>query len=534
MEPDPFGAARDAWIQLASEADPFAGPGGAGQVASARGARTSGPAMARGPVASTGRERRIRTGATRRPSTGRPLRARGIYGPISPAARSWSWADIRSQARRISSASAPGRLERAPAPGHRPRGPPPAPAQAARRAARPLAGPRDVEDRARPEASARPAGTRPRENFASSRFRRRPRARAREGPAFAFGAPDLDPRAELSPSRRAPLALATDPSAALALATERTGAPAAGAPARPPPLPSGPLAPALAALAALDERAAPEPSPRAAAPPAPQVAPSPSRSRSRSRPGSRLASLLVNAVALAALLALALAIVVVWRGGRLEAAAFRPAAIIAALRHGAAAGPFVTAGVRSGLYQRERGAPLLFVRGEVVSRAPAAVRAVRVVVEVVREGTVVARGEALAGAVPTAEELWRVQSTDALERVARTAAGRTPERIAPGDEVPFLVAFDEYPPESRRGGAARLCRPRGTTDRAAALAVPLRLAPRGVALGAFAGRARARIAQRPAERVAEGGDSGRAEDEEGHEEDDEELGHGALRKARLG
>ena len=262
-------------------------------------------------------------------------------------------------------------------------------------------------------------------------------------PAFAFGSPDLDLAAELSPSRRAPLALATDPSAALALATERTGAPAAGAPARPPPLPSGPLAPALAAIAALDERAAPEPSPRAAAPPAPPVAPS----RSRSRPESRLASLLVNAVALAALLALALAIVVVWRGGRLEAAAFRPAAIIAALRHGAAAGPFVTAGVRSGLYERERGAPLLFVRGEVVSRAPAAVRAVRVVVEVVREGTVVARGEALAGAVPTAEELWRVQSTDALERVARTAAGRTPERIAPGDEVPFLVAFDEYPPE---------------------------------------------------------------------------------------
>ncbi len=52
-------------------------------------------------------------------------------------------------------------------------------------------------------------------------------------PAFAFGAPDLDLAAERSPSGRAPLALATDPSAALSLGTEPTVAPAA----RPPPLP---------------------------------------------------------------------------------------------------------------------------------------------------------------------------------------------------------------------------------------------------------------------------------------------------------
>jgi hypothetical protein len=167
----------------------------------------------------------------------------------------------------------------------------------------------------------------------------------------------------------------------------------------------------------------------------------------RARQGARLPALAVNAVALAALLAVALAILVVWRGGRLEAAAFHPAALVAALRHGPATGPFVAERVRSGLYERERGGPLLFVRGEIVSRASAPVRAVRVAVEVVREGTVVARGETLAGAVPSPEELWRAGSADALARAARRAAARVPVRFGPGEALPFLVALDEYPAE---------------------------------------------------------------------------------------
>jgi len=267
------------------------------------------------------------------------------------------------------------------------------------------------------------------------------------GPAFGFGSPDLELAGGASPRQRLSPALEAEPSGPLALATEPTPPAAASPPSRPPPLPTAvPAARAVSALAALDALAAPEvtaaPDLPVSRPPVPRAAREhPARPRSM-----RLPALAVNAVALAALLAIALAMLVVWRGGRLEVAAFHPAAIVNALRHGTA-GPFVTAAVRSGLYERERGAPLLFVRGDVVSRAQAAVRSVRVAVEVVREGTVVARGEALAGAVPTPEELWRARSADALARVARRAAARAPERIGPGDEVPFLVAIDEFPQE---------------------------------------------------------------------------------------
>jgi hypothetical protein len=171
----------------------------------------------------------------------------------------------------------------------------------------------------------------------------------------------------------------------------------------------------------------------------------------------------MNVVALVALLAVALAMLVVWRGGRLEAAAFQPAAIVAALRHGAA-GSFVTAAVRSGLYERERGAPLLFVRGDVVSRAQAPVRSVRVAVEVVREGTVVARGEALAGALPTPEELWRARSADALAKVARRAAARAPERIGPGTRCPSSSRSTSIHRSSPAPRCAFRSCPRGRAD----------------------------------------------------------------------
>jgi predicted Zn finger-like uncharacterized protein len=258
------------------------------------------------------------------------------------------------------------------------------------------------------------------------------------GPAFDLGR--SAPWPELSHAQ------GPEPSAALALATEPTPARPARSSPRPPPLPPAPSRRPLPALDALglDPLASPQPVPAPAQPALPEPA---RASPLRARRGGRLPALAVNAVALAALLAVALAILVVWRGGRLEAAAFHPAALVAALRHGPATGPFVAERVRSGLYERERGGPLLFVRGEIVSRASAPVRAVRVAVEVVREGTVVARGETLAGAVPSPEELWRAGSADALARAARRAAARVPVRFGPGEALPFLVALDEYPAE---------------------------------------------------------------------------------------
>ena len=206
------------------------------------------------------------------------------------------------------------------------------------------------------------------------------------------------------------------------------------------PVPPPPVA-QRAPVAASDPAAA-RPSP----PPALGAVPQPAERIPGART-SRLRAVAVNAVALVALLAVALAIWVVWRtDGPLDASALRPSNVLAALgRGGAATGPWSAQEIRSGIYDRERGAPLLFVRGRIVSRAVAAVPGVKVAVQVVRAGQVVARGEVLAGAVATPEELWGAGDDAALAAVAAAARARAPAEVRPGDSVPFLVAIGDAP-----------------------------------------------------------------------------------------
>ena len=203
-----------------------------------------------------------------------------------------------------------------------------------------------------------------------------------------------------------------------------------------------PPAPPVAARA-VDAPALRLGSPRAAARAEPQP-----EERIPGQRGSRLRAVAVNAVALAVLLLVALALWVVWRSdGPLEAGTLRPATILGALGRGAASEPWSAQEVRSGVYERERGAPILFVRGTVLSRATAAVSAVKVSIEVLRAGQVVARGEAIAGAVPTPEELYGAGDEAALEAARRSARGRAPARVQPGDAVPFLVTIGDAPPD---------------------------------------------------------------------------------------
>jgi hypothetical protein len=108
--------------------------------------------------------------------------------------------------------------------------------------------------------------------------------------------------------------------------------------------------------------------------------------------------------------------------------------------------------VTSGLYERARGAPLLFVRGTVVSTAAAPLEEVRVVVEVVRDGTVLAHGEVPVGAVPGPEALFTVEDGAGLARVLAEAASPGGARLAPGASAPFLIAFADYP--ASLGGAS--------------------------------------------------------------------------------
>jgi predicted Zn finger-like uncharacterized protein len=165
------------------------------------------------------------------------------------------------------------------------------------------------------------------------------------------------------------------------------------------------------------------------------------------RPG-RLRAAALNAVSLVLMLVVTLALLVIWRGGVPLSEALHPASFLAALGHrGQDSGPYETRQVTSGLYERLHGAPLLFVRGEVVSRAPGPVAAIRVAVDVLRSGGVVAHGEGRAGAVPTPEELHEASDAASLARLSREAAARAPAQVRPGERLPFLVVIDDYPSE---------------------------------------------------------------------------------------
>lgn len=180
------------------------------------------------------------------------------------------------------------------------------------------------------------------------------------------------------------------------------------------------------------------------------------RARTPGAGRNALRSIAVNAVSLAALLVVALAFRVLWRGeGAVGAAAGSPAALLRAIGLGQRpAAPLETSRVTSGRYPRAAGAPLLLVRGEVISRSPAPLDLVRVDVEVVRAGRVVAHRSALAGAVPTPEELHAARDATALDALSRRLATRA-RSVPPGDPVPFLVAFADVP-EDLTGASLRV------------------------------------------------------------------------------
>jgi predicted Zn finger-like uncharacterized protein len=212
------------------------------------------------------------------------------------------------------------------------------------------------------------------------------------------------------------------------------------------------LDPFGAAAVAADPLAVEEPRRAGLPPPA-----APAEEPAVASPAFRVRDVLVSAMALAALLLLALAILVVWRGGLAPADALRPSAILAALAPRPVAGELSATGVTSGLYERAVGAPLLFVRGTVVSSATTPLAGVRVLVEVVRDGAVLARGEAPVGDGPGPEALHAAVDAAALARALADAAPPEGSRLAPGGTAPFLIAFIDYP--SDLAGASLRIRP---------------------------------------------------------------------------
>lgn len=111
----------------------------------------------------------------------------------------------------------------------------------------------------------------------------------------------------------------------------------------------------------------------------------------------------------------------------------------------------VAANVSSGLYETAHGRPLLFVRGAVRSQSAAPLGPVVVRAEIVVGNEVVARAEGLAGAVATPEELAGIAGPEDADRLRAALAPRAQRQIRPGESVPFLITFTDWPPDL--GGA---------------------------------------------------------------------------------
>lgn len=107
--------------------------------------------------------------------------------------------------------------------------------------------------------------------------------------------------------------------------------------------------------------------------------------------------------------------------------------------------PYLVDDVSNGLYDTKAGRAVFYVRGEVVNRSDAAARLV-VKAEIVEDGHVVRFAEAWAGEPASAEELYLVDGTDALDALQRKVEKRALV-VNPGQAAQFVVGFTEYPPD---------------------------------------------------------------------------------------
>jgi predicted Zn finger-like uncharacterized protein len=193
---------------------------------------------------------------------------------------------------------------------------------------------------------------------------------------------------------------------------------------------------------ALSPRAALPPAVRAPARPAALPRASGPKVRSRTRRRRTAVGSLVNAAAVSA--AAAAAIVFALRnpppgGQRIS----RPADILQLLA-GRPAGDLVADELHSGPYATATGRSLLVVRGRVINRGSSPRGPVAVAAEVLHRGGAALRQTALAGALPTPEDLWRVENAAALAELnARSAEAA--ERLPPGGSAPFAVVFFDCP-----------------------------------------------------------------------------------------
>jgi predicted Zn finger-like uncharacterized protein len=107
--------------------------------------------------------------------------------------------------------------------------------------------------------------------------------------------------------------------------------------------------------------------------------------------------------------------------------------------------------VVSGLYDTSSGKPVFYIRGRVENRGRKSHGPVRVVAELVGDRGADAKAEALAGAVPSPEEVYALRSVADAEKLQRTLQGVDAERrLLPGTSLPFFAVIADPPADVQR------------------------------------------------------------------------------------
>jgi predicted Zn finger-like uncharacterized protein len=107
--------------------------------------------------------------------------------------------------------------------------------------------------------------------------------------------------------------------------------------------------------------------------------------------------------------------------------------------------------VVSGLYDTVAGKPVFFVRGRIENHGPKARGPVRVIAELVAEGAPEARVETIAGAEPTAEDVWSLRTPAEVDKLNRTLeTNQVERRVRPGSSLPFFAVIAEPPADLGR------------------------------------------------------------------------------------
>jgi predicted Zn finger-like uncharacterized protein len=107
--------------------------------------------------------------------------------------------------------------------------------------------------------------------------------------------------------------------------------------------------------------------------------------------------------------------------------------------------------VASGLYDTIAGKPVFFVRGRVENRSAKVRGPVRVIAELAADSGPSARAESIAGAEPTAEDVFNLRTAAEAEKLNRALDQSEVERhVAPGASLPFFAVIAEPPADLER------------------------------------------------------------------------------------